>query len=102
MHAQDLATVLDAIQRNADTAARLLIAAESLRQAQEAPPQPGSSSGNMTVQFGAGGIALWASMTFCAVAMTVAIGALILFVNLDRKVDRAIDYQQANYRSAKQ
>jgi len=32
-----LETVLDAIQRNADVSARLLVAAESIRQAQESP-----------------------------------------------------------------
>jgi hypothetical protein len=35
--AAGLETVLDAIQRNADVSARLLIAAEAIRQAQESP-----------------------------------------------------------------
>ena len=39
--AERLETVLDAIQRNADVAARLLVAAESIRISQENPQQPG-------------------------------------------------------------
>jgi hypothetical protein len=39
--AASLETVLDAIQRNADVSARLLIAAESIRQAQESPATGG-------------------------------------------------------------
>ncbi len=94
----DFPSVIEAIQRNADASARLLVAAEALRDLQASTA---SSGGKAEIHFNAGGLGLWVAVTCCVVAMVVAVGALILFVNLDRKVDRAIDYQQANYRSAK-
>lgn len=71
--------ILEAMQRNADTAARLLIAADLLKQAQESGRHgvPGSTGGNLQVNFGAGGIALWASVT-CAIVTTIV--SLILVV----------------------
>lgn len=94
-----LETVLDAIQRNADVSARLLVAAETIRQAQDAPAAHGCNGGHATIHFNAGGIALWVAVTCAIVCMFTAVGVFALFVNLDRKVDRATDYQQARYRS---
>lgn len=96
-----LESVLDAIQRNADTSARLLIAAEAIRQAQESPGVQPSSGGHATIQVNAGGAGLWIAVLCSVVCLISTLAVCVLFVNLDRKVDRAIDYQQANYRNAK-
>jgi hypothetical protein len=96
----NLESVLDAIQRNADTSARLLVAAEAIRNAQEAPAAP-ASGGHAIIQVNAGGAGLWISVLCSVVSVMCALAVFVLFVNLDRKVDRAIDYQQANYRNAK-
>lgn len=97
----NLESVLDAIQRNADTSARLLVAAEAIRQAQEAPAAAPSSGGHATIQVSAGGAGLWIAVLCSVVSVMCTLAVFVLFVNLDRKVDRAIDYQQANYRNAK-
>ena len=72
-----LDAVLDAIQRNADTSARLLVAAEAIRQAQEASNASAAhemSGGNATIHVGAGGFGIAVAVG----AVVVAIVAVLL------------------------
>lgn len=88
-----LDTVLDAIQRNADTSARLLAAAEALRQAQEVPAAPAPANGGsatITVNMGGWGV---------AIAVCAALFCLLLVIDMRsdmrdtrRQVERTQDY----------
>jgi hypothetical protein len=80
----NLESVLDAIQRNADTSARLLIAAEAIRKAQEAPAAP-ASGGHATIQVNAGGAGLWAAVTACCVMLAVNIFLAFWLGRIDRE-----------------
>ena len=59
-----------------------------------------SNGGSATIHVNAGGVGLWVAITCSAVGAVTMLVALMLYVDLSRKVDRATDYQQANYRTA--
>lgn len=59
------------------------------------------NGGQATITVNAGGVGVWIAVTCAIVCTMTTIAVFALFVNLDRKVDRATDYQQANYRSSK-
>lgn len=52
------------------------------------------------VSLGNGGAALWACVTATIVSVVVALGSAILFVNMDRKIDRMQDHLNVIYQQA--
>jgi len=82
----DFPAVMDAIQRNADASARLLVAAETLRDLQNTTA---ASGGKAEIHFNAGGVGLWVAVTACIVSL-VSVGflAAIVFWVSSRTVDQ--------------
>lgn len=86
----NLETVLDAIQRNADVAARLLVAAESIRQAQEDAPSRANGGGQATISINTGsiGIAMSVAAVLLALVVVVMHGQRISDTRIDMQTER--------------
>ena len=95
----DLSMVLDAINRNAETATKLQLVAERLASTNEGTT---ASGGNATITVSAGGIGLWIAVTCAAISVVCLLVAVAFMVDLSRKVDRVTDYQTATYMIAPQ
>jgi phage/plasmid primase-like uncharacterized protein len=59
-----------------------------------------ATGGRVDFRFDGGGVGLWIAVTCCIIGMVLAATCFILFLNLDRKIDRALDYQTARYMMA--
>lgn len=61
-----------------------------------------ATGGRVEMHVSAGGVGLWVAVTVAIVCGVLTLACAAMFVNLDRKVDRAIDYQTAAYMMAPQ
>lgn len=59
-----------------------------------------ATGGRVEMHVSAGGVGLWVAVTVAIVCGVLTLACAAMFVNLDRKVDRAIDYQTAAYMMA--
>lgn len=61
-----------------------------------------TNGGSVTFTVNAGGVAVWIAALCALVSMVVLLIAVLMFVDLSRKVDRVTDYQTATYMIAPQ
>ncbi len=55
------------------------------------------SGGRAEIHFSAGSLGLWVAVTCCVVCIAAVLAGVVMYVNLDRKMDRLTDYQTATY-----
>lgn len=94
----DAKALLDVASKSIEASAKLQASVDQLTSAMSEGRS--HSGGKAEIHVNAGGVGLWVAVTCCLIAVILMSTCFVLFLNLDRKVDRALDYQTARYMMA--